>query len=193
MVMASPFTTSAAPYFYSGAVLTISLSVFEDQISDPLQRETIEARPLGWFATRVGEFAGAMVPNVIYIVIMFGNGLWKHDRQSLRRAKVMWNSSLFSVIAANLIKVIILEPRPDGSDRFSFPSGHTTAAFSFAAAIGAIHGWALGVPAYAYSLLVAYGRMNDNRHYLHDIVGAATIAISYAIAARDRSEIRLQP
>ena len=142
--LASPVMTAAAPYFYTGAAVTMTLAVFEDQISDPLQRETIEARPLGALATRIGDLAGNMIPNVIYIVALLGYGLLKRDQNARDRARVMWNSSLYSVIAANLLKLAFLEPRPDGSDHFSFPSGHTASAFSFASAVGVSHHWLFG-------------------------------------------------
>ncbi len=46
----------------------------------------------------------------------------------------------------------------------SFRLGHTTTAFALAGAG-----------------LTAYSRMNDGRHFLHDVVGGATIGISYAL------------
>lgn len=185
MAFASPFMTAAAPYFYTGVAVTAALAVFEDQISDPLQREAIEDRPLGAFATKLGELAGDMIPNVLYVLGMLGYGIAKRDKKAKDRASVMWTSSFYSVVMCNALKLIFLEPRPDGSDHFSFPSGHSASAFSFASAIGVNHHWAFALPAYGYAALVAYSRMNDNRHYLHDVIAGATLGLAYGIAAYD--------
>ena len=53
-------------------------------------------------------------------------------------------------------KETVRKMRPDGSDRQSFPSGHTSAAFSGAAFLGTRYGWQWGAPAYAAAAFVGY-------------------------------------
>lgn len=55
-------------------------------------------------------------------------------------------------------------------------------AFSFASVIGASHDLPYGILANLYAAGVAVSRINDNRHYLHDVTAGATIGASYGIA-----------
>ena len=77
----------------------------------------------------------------------------------------------------------VREPRPyDGSVRTSFPSGHSTTAFAFASYVTAEHGiLPFGVFATGLATLTAASRMNDNKHYLHDVVAGATIGTAYGL------------
>jgi hypothetical protein len=75
------------------------------------------------------------------------------------------------------IKVSVNRTRPGGGD-YSFPSGHTAAAFSIAPVLTEHFGWKVGVPAYALAAATAAGRMEERRHYLSDVVFGAAIGIA---------------
>jgi membrane-associated phospholipid phosphatase len=66
--------------------------------------------------------------------------------------------------------------RPEGSG-FSFPSGHTSAAFASATVIQQHYGWKFGVPAYAVATYVAASRVEMKKHYLSDVAFGAAIGI----------------
>ncbi|MGE3275150.1 MAG: phosphatase PAP2 family protein [Vicinamibacterales bacterium] len=70
--------------------------------------------------------------------------------------------------------------RPDGSDRFSFPSGHTASAFATADILQQHYGWKAGVPAYGFASYVAAARMSANKHHLSDVVMGAAVGIAAA-------------
>lgn len=59
----------------------------------------------------------------------------------------------------------------------SFPSGHTTAAFSVASVIAFQYGHKKWVPVVAYSVagLTGISRMYDNRHWLSDVFAGAVL------------------
>lgn len=60
----------------------------------------------------------------------------------------------------------------------SFPSGHTALAFSVASSLSRdIHGRWDDVALYSAASLTGLARMNDNRHWLSDVVGGAVIGI----------------
>jgi hypothetical protein len=83
---------------------------------------------------------------------------------------------------------VINEQRPNGGNH-SFPSGHTTTAFAFASYVASEHPWYVGVPAYIMASYVGFCRMQDNYHFLHDVVAGATLGISYGIAISQSSKI----
>ena len=99
----------------------------------------------------------------------------------------MLKSTFYSSLVTETLKPIVREPRPsDSSDKSSFPSGHSTRAFAFAATVNELHGTTWGIPAYALATAVAYSRMNDNRHYVHDVLAGAAIGASYGISIARR-------
>ena len=68
--------------------------------------------------------------------------------------------------------------RPDGSDHYSLPSGHTASAFATATVLQRHFGWKVGVPAYGFGAYVAASRMSANKHHLSDVLLGATIGIA---------------
>jgi membrane-associated phospholipid phosphatase len=70
--------------------------------------------------------------------------------------------------------------RPDGSDRFSLPSGHTASAFATATVLQQHFGWKAGLPAYGFGAYVAASRMSANKHHLSDVLLGATLGIAAA-------------
>jgi membrane-associated phospholipid phosphatase len=68
--------------------------------------------------------------------------------------------------------------RPDGSNDFSFPSGHTASAFATATVLQEHFGWKAGLPAYAFAGFVGASRMASNKHYLSDVLVGAGIGIA---------------
>ena len=77
-----------------------------------------------------------------------------------------------------VIKQATRRARPQGSG-YSFPSGHTTAAFASATVLQQHFGWKIGLPAYVVAAYVGASRIHDRRHYLSDVAfGAALGAVS---------------
>lgn len=172
----SPLTTEASYVLWTGGAMTTALAIGEDAWVDPAQKEATEDHPLGKYS-RYGDWAGQMVPNLLYMGINAVGG--KSDRP---RAMRMLRATAYASLVTTVIKYTLREPRPDGSAHNSFPSGHTTTVFAFAGVVTAEHAWYWGVAANMLGGFVAYSRMNDNKHWLHDVVGGATIGLSYGLA-----------
>jgi len=85
-----------------------------------------------------------------------------------------------------ILKYTVHRERPDGSDRLSFPSGHTSSAFSLAAVADHHYGWKVGVPAYLLASGIGLSRVESNRHNLSDVLAGATIGL---IAGRTVSRL----
>ena len=75
------------------------------------------------------------------------------------------------------IKLATRRRRPDGTNRLSFPSGHTANAFTIARIIQREHGNRYAIPLYVVAGYTAAGRMEDGRHYTSDVVMGAAIGM----------------
>jgi len=114
---------------------------------------------------------------------MLGNYALTSNKQSLKRSELMAKATFYSGMVSGLLKATIREPRPyDCSVRNSFPSGHSTTAFAFSSLIVAEHGFfPYGFLATTMATITAASRINDNKHYLHDVVAGATIGTAYGL------------
>ena len=78
------------------------------------------------------------------------------------------------------VKKISKEMRPDGSDLYSFPSGHTANAFATAEFLRQeykdVSLW-YGVGGYAAAAVTGYLRMYNNKHWLSDVIAGAGVGI----------------
>lgn len=74
-----------------------------------------------------------------------------------------------------LLKETVDSTRPNGEPH-SFPSGHTSRAFSGASYLHYRYGLDYGLPAYALALAVGYSRVANDKHYWHDVFAGAAIA-----------------
>lgn len=93
-----------------------------------------------------------------------------------------------SYLVATGLKETFPETRPDGSDRRSFPSGHTSVAFGAATSIWNRRGDAEGIPALAVAGLVGLARVQADKHHWYDVVaGAAVGTASGLLITHDRS------
>ena len=74
------------------------------------------------------------------------------------------------------LKYSVNETRPDGGS-YSFPSGHTSLAFTGAEFIRKEYGWGWGAPAYLAASFVGYSRVQADKHFTHDVLAGAAIGI----------------
>ena len=85
--------------------------------------------------------------------------------------------SFFSTLGITYaLKYSIESQRPNGGNR-SFPSGHTSAAFSGASFIQRRYGWVYGAPAYLAASFVGWSRIESEDHYVEDVLAGAGIGI----------------
>ena len=92
-------------------------------------------------------------------------------------------------------KVAVNRTRPDGS-KYSFPSGHTEAAFVTATVLQRHFGWRAGIPAYALAAYIGGSRMSEYRHFASDVLMGAGIGMAAGRAAtfeRAHSTVSIAP
>lgn len=81
--------------------------------------------------------------------------------------------------------------RPDGSDRKSFPSGHTSRSFSAAATLMNRQGAKVGVPAFLVAGFVGLARVEGKKHYWTDVLAGAAIGTSLGfLVTKEKPENR---
>lgn len=76
-------------------------------------------------------------------------------------------------------KVAADKARPDAQGSSSFPSGHTSGAFSGAAFINRRYGPWWGIPAYACAIVTGYSRVDADAHFWDDVVAGASTAMMF--------------
>ncbi len=99
------------------------------------------------------------------------------------------------------LKRIVGRVRPNGNCCKSFPSGHTSHSFTIAAIARELYGDEIGALAYSIATLVAFSRINDNKHYLSDVIFGAALgtavgtgfALNYSKYASEASDSGITP
>jgi membrane-associated phospholipid phosphatase len=105
---------------------------------------------------------------------------WGGLTSDLRLAEFGRDASESLVMATVLVtglKFAVNRERPDGSNHFSFPSGHSITAFCVAPIIEKYGGDELGIPAYVLAAVTGLARVEGNHHYLSDVLAGATLGI----------------
>ena len=90
-----------------------------------------------------------------------------------------------NLLVTSELKYTIPAIRPDGGSH-SFPSGHTSIAFTSAAYIHRRYNLSHAIPMYALSTLTAYSRVRARKHYLRDVAAGAVLGtgIGYWMSKR---------
>jgi len=98
-------------------------------------------------------------------------------------------------LATEALKQGLPSRRPDGSDRRSFPSGHTSLSFAAAATLHNRYGWKLGLPAQMVAAFVGGSRVAADRHHWYDVAVGAAIgeASGLLLTIRQNDHVRLLP
>ncbi len=181
----SPWTTEARPWLIYGSGATLALALLKYDVGDKLKDSWSTRKPLG-STSHAGDVAGQVMPNALYALGM-GIYFWSTNNEEAKSNSVaMVKATAYSGVVTQTLKLLTHEPRPDNNAEHSayesFPSGHTTSAFAFSSTVIARHGfWPYGCAATALATFVGMSRINDNKHYLHDVVGGFTVGTAYGL------------
>ncbi|MCP4571565.1 MAG: phosphatase PAP2 family protein [bacterium] len=168
-VSALPSTTNLA-WLLAGTALTLGAHAVEDADG--------AARALDQGAVDLisdsGNIWGDMFVQAPLALVAWGGGTWSGHEEVAGTGYAMARGLAISYVTVGLLKRAIDRERPNG-ERYSFPSGHTAAAFTTAGVLTRRHGGWLGGASLALGVTTAMGRMEDMKHYAGDTAAGATI------------------
>ncbi len=133
----------------------------------------------GWFPrtnTKVDNYLQYAPIAILYTSDIFGA---KHRNNAFDQTKYLLISELAASIITHSVKQIFNVTRPNG-DPFSFPSGHTSQAFTGATVLyQETKDYCLPLAYSGYLLSTATGvlRITNNRHWVSDVLAGAGIGI----------------
>ena len=107
----------------------------------------------------------------------YGIGKLSHNDKTTALGRDLVRAQLLSQGMVQAVKFTVRRERPDGSNKQSFPSGHSASSFATASILHSYFGWKVGLPAYALGSYVGLARMSWNRHHVTDVVMGAGFGI----------------
>lgn len=147
-----------------GGLLGSGISTkYDDKI-----QEVYQGKILGKSAAKLGDYWGIAGQFIILSRLKLGS-----DDINYATSAIIANG-----LCTYGIKFITGRIRPDGANRRSFPSGHTSSSFLAATIADDLYGSKIGVPAYLLAGLTGLSRIHDNKHYLSDVIFGASLGIA---------------
>ena len=119
----------------------------------------------------------------------WAHGYFKKDKVMMRNGYKSAVTIGIAMCVSTSLKYLIRRERPfdkypgeiiarDASGTYSFPSGHTTAAFATATSLSlSYRKWYVAIPAYTYAGFMGYSRMRLGMHYPSDVLGGMLTGI----------------
>ncbi len=152
--------------------LFLILSVFSDARADRN------------FWNDAGNFLLIALPVSAYSVTFF-----KKDKNGTRE---LTKSLLFDTGITYSLKYLIKKRRPNGEDH-SFPSGHTSIAFTCAGFIQKRYGWKNAFLFILAGIFTGISRIEAKEHYTEDVIAGAIIGwfSSYIFTTQFKSKSRI--
>jgi len=124
-------------------------------------------------------------------ILIFGTGLIEKDPELKQKGLMIGESFLVTTVFATGLKHAVNRARPfetypeiqklSAGGSSSFPSGHTSDAFSTATSLSLeFPKWYVIAPSYTYAALVGYSRMHLGVHYPSDVLAGAVVGAGSA-------------
>lgn len=117
----------------------------------------------------IGDVTQLLLPataGVSTIILKDKKGTWQFVKSYATTAVITFG-----------LKHTVKKKRPESHNTHSFPSGHTSSAFSGASFIQRRYGWKYGAPAYALAAFTGYSRVYAKKHYPVDVIAGVLVGI----------------
>jgi membrane-associated phospholipid phosphatase len=143
---------------------------WDDEVRDGLRESHLLDRPTG-----ISNVYGSSSFNIPVSFAIWGVGKTTGRADFIELGSGLLRTLALTQLVVAPTKVIVGRERPDGSNNLSFPSGHTANSVAIARFLHRSYGGRLGLPLYIFSCFVAAGRIQDDRHFLSDVIVGAAI------------------
>lgn len=139
-------------------------------------------------------------------IIIYGVGLKKENQYLKETAVLLTICQMTSYLEKSFLKSSLKRDRPfvkldnvntynsKNLDKYSFPSGHATAAFTFATILSLRYPQKeVVIPTYLWASLVSIGRVYNGVHYPSDVLAGAIIgtATSFLVFENEKKVLKL--
>ncbi|HET7293494.1 MAG TPA: phosphatase PAP2 family protein [Vicinamibacteria bacterium] len=151
-----------------GGTGAAAASFADDEVTDSLN-----SSGSGWGKTF--ETAGGPIWGSLFTAAMFTAGRFSDHARFRALTYDMVDAVIVNFAYSEVIKAAVGRERPNGENDKSLPSGHASNAFTIATIVERHYGWKLGVPAYAIAGVVGASRIQQDKHYVSDVVAGATL------------------
>lgn len=167
------------------------LQQWDDQVLINLaESRTPEKTGFFLFISNHNDWVNVGVP-----VGLLAGGIIGNDKQMRQNALYVASSSAVNALATMLIKKLVKRPRPFIANvkiravyqpsHYSFPSGHTSTAFTTATTLSqAYPKWYVVVPSYLWAGSVGFSRLYLGVHYPTDVAAGALLGTGTAFSLR---------
>jgi len=172
-------------------LLLISVTTYSQNLDIRILRQINEHRNTHLDATFTTITNSVSPISIAAPLLIFGTGMIEKNQELKQKGLMIGESFLVTTIIATTLKHAVNRARPfetypdiqklaaGGSS--SFPSGHTSDAFSTATSLSlAFPKWYVIAPSYTYAALVGYSRMHLGVHYPSDVLAGAIIGAGSA-------------
>lgn len=157
--------------------------LIDDEINNWIQKNPI----LPDNVSRVGD---KWISSYAFVGVSLAGAIFKGHQSDnyLEPIRFIAVSNAVNYGLTKIIKIGFNKKRPNG-DIYSFPSAHTSIAFTTATVFQKWYGYKMGIPAYAMAVVTALSRLNDNKHWPSDVAFGAALGIAVPIAFYETEKI----
>ncbi len=118
--------------------------------------------------------------DIVQIVVPVSAATYSYVKQDYEGIALEAGTILATQLVVEGLKNAVKEKRPNyksGDLKKSFPSGHAAGAFIGASYIHARYSFKEAIPFYILASYVGYSRVHAKKHYVHDVLAGAAIAV----------------
>ena len=172
---------------FSPIIAQSRLQHFDDHTLEYLASKRTPGQTKTWLLiSNTNDYVNVAIPAGLLVA-----GIIDHNPDLRQNALYVASSTATTFLLNTLIKKLVKRPRPFISNTrltavyqptsTSFPSGHTSSAFSSATAlVRAYPKWYVVAPAFLWSSAVGYSRMYLGVHYPTDVTAGAILGVGTA-------------
>lgn len=133
-----------------------------------------------------GEVVGQAVVPVSCFGVMWVTGKVAHSTSLESAGADFLRAQFTNGILTLAMKAAIGRRRPNGAP-YSYPSGHTSVSFATAGVVYGRYGPYWGIPAFVAASYVGLSRLQENKHYITDVIAGAILGGYVGIKLTRRS------